>query len=133
MQEVPCKIVSRCIHKDPEIQKFIDENEGEILALKKWAVREITNEPMARETKLAALCVSASAKIDMEWFDLVNHPKKNQLKDIMMLVMLYIQCTGIGILDNDPFTVGEFLGPEQGRVYFRCIIWSKPANLDNSC
>lgn len=130
MQEVPCRIVSRCIHKDPEIQIFLEENEGKILALKKWAVREITKEPMDRETKLAALCANASAKIDMEWFDLVNHPKKDQLKDI---VMLNIYGTGIGILDNDPFTVGEFLGPEQGRVHFRCIIWIKSANLDNFC
>ena len=126
MQEVPYRIVSRFIYRDPEIQIFLVENEGKILALMKWAAREITKEPMDRETMLAALCVNASAKIDMEWFDLVNHQKKDQLKDI---VMLNIQGTGIGILDNDPFTVGEFLGPEQGQVHFRCIIWIKPATL----
>jgi hypothetical protein len=127
MQDVPNRIVSRFIYKDPEIQKFLDVNEGKLLALMKWAAMEITKDPMDRETELAALCVNASAKVDMEWLDLVNHPKKDQLKDILML---NIQWTGIGILDNDPLTVDEFLGPEQGQAHFRCILWINRASLD---
>jgi hypothetical protein len=109
--------VSRAMLKDPELQKFLDENEGKILELRKWAAREITKERMGREhdkAKLAGLCADASAKVDIEWFCSINHPKKEKFKDI---VMLNIQCTGISILDNDPDMVDELFDPERKVRY----------------
>ena len=132
MQDVQTKLVSRFILKDPEIEKFLDENEGKILALRKWAASELTKEPMDREfekTKLASLCVNASAKVDMEWFCSIDHPKKDKLKD---MVMLDIQCTGMSILDNDPYIVDQLLGPEKaGKFQMNYLI--EHATLDNAC
>jgi hypothetical protein len=116
-QDVPTKLMSRFILKDPEIEKFLDENEEKILALRKWAASEITKEPMDREsekTKLASLLENASTKVDMEWFFSIDHPKKGQLKD---MVMLDIQCTGMSILDNDPFVVDELLGAKKAGTF----------------
>ena len=119
-QSLPSKIVSRLVHKDPEIRLFLDENTMKIVALNKWAAREISQEPSDGDTdttRLAALLAKASVKVDSEWFGSVTHPKK-ELRDKLML---NIECTGIGILGKCELMMEELLGPElpngKGRIH----------------
>ncbi len=92
-----------------------------IVELNKWAAREISQESLdteTEETRLAALLAKASVKVDSEWFGSVTHPKKDQLRDI---VMLNIECTGIGILGKCELMMEELLGPVlpngKGRIH----------------
>jgi hypothetical protein len=119
-QSLPSKIVSRLVHKDPEIRLFLDENTMKIVALNKWAAREISQEPSDGDTdttRLAALLAKARAKVDSEWFGSLNHPKKEELRDI---VMLNIEFTGAGILGKCDLVIKDLLGPElpkkEGRI-----------------
>jgi hypothetical protein len=128
--------MSRVMHKDPEIESFLDENTDKIQELKKWAAVEISKEPSdseSAEAKVAALSelrVKAITKVESEWFVSIDHPKKDRFKDI---VMLNIECIARSILDKDPSVVKEFLGPEPTNKKGRNISdLSIRANLDHS-
>ncbi len=89
-RKVPCKLESRFMHSDPDIRLFIGENLVKIVELNRWAAREISQEPLDKESVLAALLAKASVKVDSEWFGSLDHPKKDQLRH---MVMLNIECT----------------------------------------
>jgi hypothetical protein len=133
LQEVPCKMVSRLVHKDPEIRLFLDENTVKIVALNKWAAREISQESSDCETEktrlLAVLLAKASDKVDNEWFGSLNHPRKDELRDI---VMFNIECAGIGILGKCHLMTEELLGPElpNNEGIDRIIICSEIVSFD---